>query len=126
VRALCVLCVPRRRKRNAAVLAEQALKTEQLEAVIVSTKAAQEHAEQLQQQTQTELDSVRAELSALREEIDAVRAENAHPPPTFCTFCFPRCSVHEVCPEPVLANHSFFFFIGNLRKRRCFLAGESE
>ena len=55
---------------HVAVLAEQALKTEQLEAVVVSAKAAQEHAEQQLTQTQSELQSVQAELAGLKEEVD--------------------------------------------------------
>ena len=61
----------------AAALAEQAMKTEQLETVIVSAKAAQEHAEQELRQTQSELQSVQAELAGLKEEAETEKVRIA-------------------------------------------------
>ena len=53
------------------------MKTEQLETVIVSAKAAQEHAEQELRQTQSELQSVQAELAGLKEEAETEKVRSA-------------------------------------------------
>ncbi len=66
-----------------AALAEQALKTEQLEAAFVSARAAQEHAEQQLAQTQSELQTVQVELARLKEEADTEKVCNPRRPP-FC------------------------------------------
>lgn len=78
---------------HVAALAEQALKTEKLEAVIVSAKAAQEHAEQQLTQTQLELQGVHAELAGLKEEVDTEKVGSVHQIPFSKGFHF---LVHDV------------------------------
>ena len=74
------------------MLAEQAMKTEQLETVVVGAKAAQEHAEQQVEQLQSELQTVQAELASLKQEADTEKVR-APTNSWHCTSLVRRCCV---------------------------------